>query len=330
MNNQKDSRKKDVLDTSPNIYSQAAKKLEKLEKGQKQAEKYFVARENQENRLKAIESNLKKKLLDEKRAASGLHDKVVTKMEDLLRSLSSVDTNLLTKMNMVRSSEKSDKEIQTETEETEILKEKISNLEKENEKLVVKKQQLKKEKEVIISENAHLKEYNEKLVRENKLLQNNYNEILSQKNEIDTKCQELAKKEFEVSKLCKKYEHDISEYHKLKTVMEEKIKLEQERYEIEEKMRDKDIEKYRGKLTVLVPIFSLHTLTSFLGPKDIVNLQLTNKMMYRGFNKDILCLTEYYKSVITVQNKIIQELKTHDLKKDYSISDNDIEKLMKE
>ena len=311
------------------IIEDAAKKLQQIEKGQKQADKYFKEREVNEQKLKTIEINLRRKINAEKKSSTGVEEKTFEKIENLLQMLGNLDTNALEKINYSRN-EKNSQYIQTEKEETETLKEKFFILEKENEKLIVKKNELKKDLAVAKTEIESLKTFNEKLNKENKLMQNNLEEMINSREDSDLKFKEICNENKELKEKLKKYEQNLKEFEVLKKNMEDQLKIEKETVEEEEKTRLKVIEHYRGSLEMLGYLKILDKVTYYLQPKEINNLRLTNKSINLEVGTNPNCSRDYYRKCIFNYQKKIFDQKKFDFRKEYHTSEGELERIMSE
>lgn len=309
------------------IIEDAARKLQQIERGQKQAEKYFKEREVYEVKLKKIETNLKRKINGDKKSLSGFEEKTFDKIENLLQILSSLDPNILEKINQIRN-EKVSEYVQTDKEETEALKEKLTNVEKKNEKYIMKKNELKKDLAVAKTEIENLKIFNEKLSKENKLLHNNMEETNIAKKEIDNKFQEILKENIELKERLKKYEQNLKEYEELKKYMEEQLQIEKESVEEEEKTRSKVLKHYKGSIELLSYFKLFDKLTNYLSASDINNLKLTSRSINLEIETNPICLKDYFRKIISHQKKKINEFSKYDLKTEYHISDGELERIM--
>jgi chromosome segregation ATPase len=307
------------------LFEDAAKKLQKIEIDRKNAEKYFKDKEMAENKMKLLESNLKKKVKLEKRATLGLEEKTLEKMQILLKSLSNVDLNLINKIEV---SEKSSKEVQTENEDTQILKDKLSTLEKENEKNLFKKKEYKKQIELLKSEMENLKNFNEKISKENKLLQHNLEEMTNLKNELENRSKEYQMRIDQLNETLQKSQRSLVDYEELKKMMEEKLMNEKESVELEEQRKESLIKK--GHLNIFIYYDMIDQVTKFLPASDVINLKRTNRSIYQNVEKNLNCMNQFYKSVIFSYKKKLHELSSLDIKKEYIVNDMEIERLIKE
>lgn len=307
------------------LFEDAAKKLQKIEMDRKNAEKYFKEREMAENKLKLLESNLKKKVKLEKRAYQGLEEKTIEKVEILLKSLSNVDLNIINKIEV---SQKTSTEVQTDNEDTQNLKDKLSLLEKENEKNLTKKKEYKKQIELHKSEIDNLKAFNEKISKENKLLQNNLQEITAIKVEYENRLKDYQMKIDNLNETLEKSQKSLFDYEELKKMMEEKLMDEKETLELEEQRKESLIKK--GNLNILINYDLIDQVTKYLTPSDIINLKKTNRTTYLSIEKNINCMNHFYINLINCYKKKIHELSSLDIKKEYIVNDMEIERLIKE
>jgi len=311
------------------IIEDAAKKLQQIEKGQKQAEKYFKEREMNEQKLKMIETNLKKKINSEKKTGVGIEEKTFEKIDGLLHLLSTLNSDTLEKISQSKN-EKLSQYVQTEKEDTEILKEKLINLEKENEKNLARKNELKRDLAVAKTEIENLKMFNDKLSKENKLIQNELEDNINAKNELSSKLIEIEKENKELRETLKKFEQNLKEFEVLKKHMEEQLQIEKDTVEEEEKTRRKVIEHYRGNLELLAYFKMMEKVTYYLKPSDINNLKLTNRVINTEIETNPHCSKDYFKKSIYDYQRKITELNKYDLKKDYHISEGELERIISE
>lgn len=312
------------------ILEQAAKKLAPIEQRQKRAEKYFNDKKKKEKLMELMEENIKKRINKEKKAQSSIDNKTLLQLEDFLKNITQIDYNLLVKLEKVNNFEKKHKEIQTENEEYSTIKDKINQLERENEKLHLKKQQHKKELEILKAENNQLKENNDKFIKENKLIQSNNIELVQQKSALEEEIITLKNQSKVDNQKIEKLLQDTLDYKTLKFKMEEQIKNSYEINEIEQK-RKLDILEIRRQTIEIVPLLSIeHSITTFLDPLDVFNLSICNKMLYNGIKYNTDCQKAFYEQIINKQKLKISEIKNFNLKKEYNVNDNEIEKLIKE
>jgi len=315
--------------TTNKIFEDAAKKLQLIEKKQKAAEKYFKERENNEAKLKLIESNLKKKVKSDKRSSFGLEERTAEKLQNLLRTLSTVDLSLL---NLIEKKgvEKISTTIQTDGEDSESLNSKLIQLEKENEKNLNKRREYKSEIEIYKSEIENLKTLNEKITKENKLLQDNLEEMTKSKKYLESKLKEFKSKNEELITQLNKSEVLLKEYEELKQIMEEKLEVEKENIELEENNRTNILNSLRGNLKILPYLNILSNVTKFLEPKDLDNLKCTSRVFYESIEKDNLTLKNYYRSIILKYKQKVNELDKMDMRKEYLVNDTQVEKFILE
>lgn len=312
--------------TKNSLFEEAAKKLKILEKGQKEAERYFKARDITENRLKLLESNLKKKVLLEKKANNTIDEKTLEKITQVLKTISELDSNLLTYFDIPKRSIDS----QTEDEDISELNNKIESLQKENENLHTKKIKLKAEIEVLRSELQNLKNNNEKYLKELKNLQVSFEEISSQKSDIEIKFKELQRYNENLTENVKKHDKLIKEYNELKIAMEDSIKIEREQYDFEENRRNITFNEYKNNLMVIPQMDILNEITQFLPIKDISYLLLCCKTIHFSFKNNKECILNYYHNLLKQHKNRIYQLTNVDIKLEYKLSDVEIERLFKE
>jgi hypothetical protein len=315
------------IGSNTKLFEDASKKLQKIEKDRHQAEKYFKERENAENKMKLLESNLKKKVKLDKRAALGLEEKTVEKMQTLLKSLTNVDVGMINKIEI---SEKNSQHVQTEQEDTQVMKEKLITLEKENEKSMTKKKEYKKQIELFKSEIETLKSFNQKLSKENKLLQHNLEESGNSKHDLEIKNKDLILQIENLNEIVRKSQQTLKDYEELKKIMEEKLRIETQSLEIEEQRRDSAVKNHKGSLKLLIYFDLIDQVTKFLPAADVMNLKKADKMIYDGIDNNLRCMNSFYKNLIISYKKKLQEISSLDIKKEYLVSDIEIERLIKE
>ena len=112
--------------------------------------------------------------------------------------------------------------------------------------------------------------------------------------------------------------------------MEDQLQFDKEIVEEEEKTRLKVIEHYRGSLEMLGYLKILDKVTYYLPPKDINNLRLTNRSINIEVETNPNCLRDYYRKCIFGYQKKIFDLNKYDIKKEYHISDGELERIMSE
>jgi chromosome segregation ATPase len=310
------------------IIEEAAKKLEKFEKGQKRAEKYFQDRDKLERIFGKIETNLKEKIQLEKKIKLGFCNNTLDQIQLLLQSLSGLNGDVLKQI-----SEKQitvNKEVQTDQDDSKILRDNFQILEKENEKIKQKIQKYKNEQEALSSEVNSLKELNLKLQKENTDLNQNLEEMTKNKNKLESKIKIDVKKIESQNSEISKNEGIIKEYHEMKNLMAEKFQVEREKLEIEEKRKKNILEFFKGDIKVLVYLKVFDKVTEFLTPKDIYSVKLSNSTLHNEIERNPNCIKHYYENIVKLQNRKINELNSFDIKKEYIAQDCEIEKLIVE
>jgi chromosome segregation ATPase len=308
------------------IIEEAAKKLEKFEKCQKRAEKYFQDRERFEKVLGKMETNLKEKIQLDKKIKMGLNETTLEKIQMLLKSLSTLDVDILKHFSEKQMSV--NKEIQTDQDEAKALRDNFNNLEKENEKMKHKINKYKSEIENLASEANSLRDINTKLQKENADLKESLEETSKVKNKLEIKIKEENKKTELLNSEIKKNEDIIKEYHEMKSLMAEKFQVEREKLEIEEKRKKNILEFFRGDIKVLVYLKVFDQVTEFLTPRDIYNVKSSNSTLRNEIERNPKCMKHNYENIIRQMNRKIRELNTFDIKKEYLTQDNEIEKLI--
>jgi hypothetical protein len=311
------------------LLEEAAKKLQKIERGQKQAEKYFKDRDNNENKLKLLEANLKKKVKLDKRISMGLEEKTVDKIQILLKNLANIDSQFLLRLDN-KNIEKVNESVQTDQEEIQSLKDKFNNLEKENEINISKKNKYKNQIELLKSEIDNLKTFNEKILKENKLLTQNLEDLNQHKSVLDSKLIDLQTANDKMNDNLKKNENEIKEFLELKNIMEDKLEVERAEIELEEEKKNNIMDMYRGNIKILLYMDLFDNITSFLPSDDIINMKLTCKPFFRFLENNPNSIKHLSKSLVLSLRKKVIELNAYDMRKDYLVSDDDIEKLIKE
>ena len=117
--------------SNTDFLNEVTKKLAPIARKQEIDSKYSKAKEDKENELLALENKLKMKVYQEKQNKFNLEKKTIDKMQRLSLYLSQLNPDTISKIDSTFSSKK-DSQIQTEEDETGILIEKVSILEKEN------------------------------------------------------------------------------------------------------------------------------------------------------------------------------------------------------
>lgn len=308
------------------IFEEASKKLKILEKGQKEAERYFKARDAFENKLKLLESNLKKKVFLEKKANSTLDEKTLERISDILKSISELEPNVIKYIDKPKISV----ETQTEEEDIKLLNDKVTKLEKENETLHLKKKKLKSELEILKAEVSNLQDINERQSKELKSIQANFEEVSSERSDIEIKVKELTRYNENLLENVKKHDKLIKEYNELKAAMEDSIKLEREKYDYEEIKRSNIYNEFKSNFMSIPQMDILNEITAFLPSKDVGNLISTCRNIYYSFRNNKECVKNFYDNLIIQYKKKINQLSNLDLKTEYRIGDPEIEKLFKE
>jgi hypothetical protein len=309
------------------ILEEAAKKLEILEQKQKLSEFTNQQKEQYEAALKKMETQLKKKVQLDRLVTNGINEATVGKMELFFRNLSAINIEVLKKAGNLQ---KSHREVQTEQEDIGKLKTDLSNLEKENDEFKMKKLKYKKDIELLKNELKEYKENNEKLIKENKHLNYNLEELNNVKLVLEGKLEESKREKEGLLEKLKKTDNTIEDYNKLKDIMEEKIQNERERVELEDRNRHNFIELFRGDIRVLVYLKLLNNVTQYLKPIDIVNLKLTGTVFRDEIDSNLDCTKQFYSKLCKKQYKKIKELSNIDVRKEYSITENEIEQLITE
>jgi len=308
------------------IFEEAAKKLKILEKGQKEAERYFKSRDTFENKLKLLESNLKRKVILEKKVNSTFEEKTLERISDILRSISELDPNVIKYIDQPKVSI----ETQTEEEDLKSLNDKVTKLEKENENFLKKKIKLKSELELVKNEVNDLLNLNEKQSKELKILQANFEEVSSQRSDIEIKLKELLRYNENLLENVKKHDKLIKEYTELKAAMEDSIKLEREKFEHEETKRNNIYSEFKSNFMSIPQMDILNEITVFMSGKDIGNLIRTCKNVYYSYKNNKECVKDFYENLILQYHKKIKQLSNFDVKTEYKINDPEIERLFKE
>jgi chromosome segregation ATPase len=308
------------------IFEEAAKKLKILEKGQKEAERYFKARDANENKLKLLESNIKKKILLEKKANNAFDEKTLEKISEILKKISELDISILKNFEQP----KKNNETQTDEEDIKVLNDKVNKLEKENENLRTKKIKFKSEIEVLKNEVSNLQNINEKQGKELKILQTNFEEVSSKRSDIEIKLKELTRYNENLVENVKKHDKLIKEYNELKTAMEESIKLEREKYDYLENKRSNIYNEFKSNFMCIPQMDILNEITVFLLSKDIGNLMVSCKNVYYSFKNNKECIRNYFVGVISQYKNKLNKLANFDLKNEYNLNDSETERLFKE
>ncbi len=295
------------------LFEEAAKKLKILEKGQKEAERYFQARDAFENKLKLLESNLKKRVILEKKANNTLDGNTLERISEILRKISELDSSVIRCIDQPKISV----ETQTEEEDLKLLNDKITKLEKENENLHAKKIKFKSEIEVLKNEVSNLQNITEKQAKEIKMLQTNFEEVSSQRSDIEIKLKELTRYNENMLENVKKHDKLIKEYNELKGAMEDSIKLEREKFEFEEVKRNNFYAEFKRSFLCIPQMDILNEITDFLPGKDVGNLIRTCKNVYYSFKNNKYCVKNFYINLILQYKKKISQLINFDVKTEY-------------
>ena len=310
------------------IFEEATKKLKIIEKGQKDAEKYFKSRDATENKLKLLESNLKKKVFLEKRANNTLEEKTLDKISIILKNISELDLNVIKHLD--QTNQKKNAEIQTDQEDIKALTDKILDLEKDNENLLKKKTDFKSEIELLKTEISQIQNNHEKINKELKNLQVTFEEVSSQKSDMEIKLKELTRYNENLLENVKKHDKLIKEYNDLKIAMEDNIKVDKEKYDYEENKRIFLYNENKGNIMLVTHFDLMNNITQFLSVKDFNNLFLANKGINYTLKNSRECMSIYYNQLLSLHKSKIFEFENYDLKKEYKINDNEVEKLFKE
>jgi hypothetical protein len=309
------------------ILEEAVKKLEILEQKQKLSEYTNKQKEQYEAAFKKMETQLKRKVQVDRIVTTGLNETTIQQMELFFKNLSNINVEVLKKAGNLQ---QNNQEVQTEQEDLGKLKSNINNLEKENEELKQKKEKYKKDIELLKNELREFKENSEKLMKENKNLTFNLEELNNVKINLESKLKESAKEKDELVEKLKKTDSIIVDYNKLKDIMEEKIQCEREKVELEDRSRHNFIELFRGNIKLLVYLKQLHNVTQYLKPNDILNLKLSNSVLRDEIDNSLQCTKQFYTQLSKKQYKKIKELSNLDVKKEYLVTENEIEHLITE
>jgi hypothetical protein len=312
---------------SNKLLEDAAKKLKKIEEQRNQAEKYFKEREVKENKMKLLESNLKKKVVLEKRASLGLEEKTLEQITLLLSALANIDTNLLNKVDD-KFARKSSEGVQTEKDDTANLIDKLSLLEKNNEKYYEKKKDYEKEIELLKIEIENIKQFNDKLTKENKLLSSSLDETNNSKLKVEKKLNELQTENLKLNENINKLSESLKDYESLKKIMEDNLNTEKEISIIGQSIKNNLIEK--KSIHILFENNCYENILTFLRPQEIHNLRLTNQQINNKIENNLVCMNFYYKSIIRNLKWKLDELGRLDIKKEYMVGDTEVERLVKE
>jgi chromosome segregation ATPase len=309
------------------ILEEAVKKLEILEQKQKRSEMTVKQKERYDNTLKSMEAQLKRRVQLDRLISLGINENTISQIELFIRNISNVNLESLKKLGNIS---KSNKDVQTEADDIDKIKNGLQELEKENVELNEKKQKYKKEVDSIKAELKEYKENNEKLLKENKHLNYNLEELNNEKLSLEIKVKDINREKESLLEQIKKMEKINSDYNDLKKIMEEKIQNDREKVELEDRSRNNLIELFRGNVKVIIYLKQFHHITKYLSPTDILNLKLTNSAIRDEIDSNIDCVKGYYNQICKEQYSKIKELSNLDVKKEYCINETEIESLMTE
>jgi chromosome segregation ATPase len=324
-NNNKDTNTTLVDPNSTAFLEKVKEKLEVLSEKQNDSDKYFKKRDANENKLKQLESNLKKKVFMEKNFASNLNEKTLQQISDVLRKISSLDKNIL---NLIDNPKRSI-EIQTHIEDENSLRNKIDNFEKNQKKLKEKKLKLKTEIKEIKTENEILKEKNENLNKQNDYLKKDYDHISKINKELEDQIKKLNLKNEELSFNEEKYSKILIEYEELKSAMEDMIKNDREKYDFEENKRNEIHFMYMGNFNIIPQLDILNEVTQFLNVKDISNVMRLSKDIHISFKNNKKCMKNYFYNLVQIYKKKVVKLENLDTKMEYRVNNEELERLFK-
>jgi chromosome segregation ATPase len=300
-------------------------KLEVLSVKQNDSHKYFKKRDAIENRLKQFESNLKKKVFMEKNITNNLNEKTLQQISDILKKISTLDKNVL---NLIDNPKRSI-EIQTEFEDENSFRNKIDNYEKNEKKLKEKKSKLKTNIREIKTENEILKEKNENLIKQNEYLKKDFEQISKINKDIEDQIKNLNLKNEEYSHFEEKYSKILKEYDELKFAMEDNIKNDREKYDFEENKRNEIHFMYMGNFNIIPQLDILNEVTQFLPNKDIANVIRISKDINISFKNNKKCVKNYFYNLIQNYKKKVIKLENLDIKMEYRVNNEELEKLFK-
>ena len=217
-------------------------KLKPIEKRQKEAEAYFRNREKLEKKVMEFDYSIKSKLF-EKKTNFDFDENLISKTSAILKKILEINPQNLFQISYQSSEKSIEISTQTEDDEFQTFLNKVNKLEEENEKLLKKNQKYIKEIEVCNKEIVNLRSFISKLEKDNK---NSLESIekLKKENEIYiTQNNSYSNKIKESNDKNEKTENLIEEYNNMKSLIEERINIENERQKLNEnqdlKMRNK-------------------------------------------------------------------------------------------
>lgn len=207
-------------------------KLKPIEKRQKEAEAYFKKRDKYERKVMQFDYSIKSKLY-EKKTNCGIEEKVISQTSSLLKKILEIDPKIFSQIKQ-KYDTMSEGQTQTDEDEHQSMIQKITKLETENEKLLKKNQKYKKEIILSNQEVANQKSYISKLEKENNCsldsIEKFSKEIEIYKNQIceySNRVKDANEKDTNTEKI-------NEEYNNMKSLIEERINIENERHKLQE------------------------------------------------------------------------------------------------
>lgn len=311
--------------------NEVTKKLAPIARKQEIDSKYLKAKEDKENELLALENKLKMKVYQEKQNKFNLEKKTIDKIQRLSLYLSQLNPDTISKIDSTFSSKK-DSQIQTEEDETGILIEKVSMLEKENQNNISKKAKYKKELQLAQKENSELKIENDKIVKENKLLKSSLDELTKIKNDNEKIIKELKIENSNLNTTILNHQKTIEELNKIKKLFEEKVQIDISKNKIDQQLQNELSSSSLSKnpFDALITHHLLNHVISYLSINDICNIKLVNKSLSISIVNSCTILKNFYSKIIDAKNQKISEIQKYDIKKEYLIQNPKLEQLIKE
>jgi hypothetical protein len=316
-------------DNDPNssaFLDKVKEKLEILSERQIDSQKYFKKREAIDNKLKQLESNLKKKVFMENNIITKLNEKTLDKISDFLKKINNMDKDIINLIDRQKQSIK----IQTEEDNENIyLRNKIENLENYIKKIKEKKLKLKAEIKEIKIENQNLTENYISLKKQNDILKKEFSKIIEINKELEDQNNKFKLRNEEFIHNDEKCIKIVKEYNELKSAMEDFIKIDKEKCEFEEIKRGEINDFKKKNINLILNLDILNEVSQFLNVKDIGNLMQLSKDFNESFKNNKKCVQNYFHYLLQNYKKKINKLEKNETKNEYKINNEEIEKLFK-
>ena len=311
------------------FYSDINRKPPSASKHHSKSNKYFLQKDEQTAKLLSLEASLQSKLICEKSNQHNITRSTLEKMKNLSMFLSKLNPSTLTQLNSSFSNAKS-VSIQTDEDETSILHEKLSLIEKENQTSMATITKYKKDLQLIQRENGDLKSQNDKLTKENKHLRSTIEDLSKTKGDLEKEIQAIKAENQSINSTLLSLNHTLKELEQTKKLYQEKIDLQGK--QIQTKLYN-DVQQFQltsNKVLFLVNNNLFNNVTQYLDVSDICKLRLSNKQISINiFNSNSL-MKHFYTRVIKSKNQKITNLSNFDFKKEYLVQNAKLEQLIKE